>query len=156
ASEVVMAGEAGFVQALREDPTNETTRLVFMDWLQEQDDPVLADRGELMRLQHQLARWVPDLPRRTALQQRCQELREQHEAAWLGPLAGHVLEHRLKQGLFHITLTVEQLLHPDLAGQAEALFRRAWVGEVRLLAHVQGTGLTAPENLGLAAALIQG
>jgi len=150
-----MAGEAGFVQALRADPTNDTTRLVFMDWLQEQDDPVLAGRGELMRLQDELARWVPDLARRSALQQRCQELRQRHEARWLGPLAGYVLEHRLEQGLFHITLTVEQFLNPAFAAQAEALFRQAWVGEVRLLAHAQGTGLSAPENLHLAAALVR-
>ena len=65
-----MTAEDAFLRAILETPDDETPRLVFADWLEEHGDLIQAARGELMRVQCELARWVPDLPRRTALQER--------------------------------------------------------------------------------------
>ena len=76
--------ETGFLHALLEDPADDTTRLVLADWLDERGDP----RGELLRVQRELGRWVPDVVERARLQQRERQLLAEHAAAWLGPLAG--------------------------------------------------------------------
>jgi uncharacterized protein (TIGR02996 family) len=50
-----------FVRALQDDPEDDTTALVFAHWREERGDP----RGEFLRVQRQLAKWVPNLRRRT-------------------------------------------------------------------------------------------
>src|SRR4051794_12735191 len=74
--------ESGFLQALFEDPADDTSRLIFADWLDERGDP----RGELLRVQRELDGWVPDLGRRTALQQRERQLLSGWFATWPDPL----------------------------------------------------------------------
>ncbi len=120
----------GFVQTLVEDPDDLTSRLVFRDWLSDQDDPALRARGELLAIQDELAAWVPDLQRRTSLQRREQELIGDFRAAWLGPLTD--FDHRFERGLVHLTLSVEEFLDPAFAAHAIELFQRGWVRTVRL------------------------
>ncbi len=76
-----MAVELDFLRAMQ-DEDDDTTRLVFADWLDEHGQP---DRAEFIRVQCELARWVPDRNRRTQLQQRQQELLAPHSrvARWL-------------------------------------------------------------------------
>jgi uncharacterized protein (TIGR02996 family) len=45
-----MNEEQGFLAALRAEPKDDTTRLVYADWLEERDDP----RGEFLRLECRL------------------------------------------------------------------------------------------------------
>src|SRR6476659_2584752 len=42
--------EEAFLQAIRERPDDETTLLVYADWLEEQDETVCDARAELLRL----------------------------------------------------------------------------------------------------------
>ena len=72
-----------FLATIREEPDDDTPRLVFADWLEEHNDP----RGEFIRLQCELNRWVPDVDRRSALQNRERELLREHRKKWLGSLA---------------------------------------------------------------------
>src|SRR2546425_101635 len=95
-----MTTEAGFIQALRENPEEET-RLIFADWLDDQGDP----RGEFFRLQTKLAGWVPDLEHREQLHRRCRELLAAHEADWLGPLPALCEEIVWERGQPHLTLS---------------------------------------------------
>lgn len=44
-----MSDEQGFLDALRDDPSDDTTRLVYADWLEERADP----RGEFLRREQQ-------------------------------------------------------------------------------------------------------
>jgi uncharacterized protein (TIGR02996 family) len=37
-----MHDEDGFLSAIRQTPTDDTARLVFADWLDEQDDPIVC------------------------------------------------------------------------------------------------------------------
>ncbi len=41
-----MPDQDGFLSAIRADPADDTTRLVYADWLDERDDP----RGDFVRL----------------------------------------------------------------------------------------------------------
>jgi uncharacterized protein (TIGR02996 family) len=75
-------------------------RLVLADMLEEAGDA----RAEHVRLQCELARWVPELERRTELQAREGELREANEDSWLGPLRNHFLVWEYERGLLHVTM----------------------------------------------------
>jgi uncharacterized protein (TIGR02996 family) len=121
----------GFVQTLQEDPEDHISRLVFRDWLSDQNEKALRARGELMAVQEELTRWVPDLERRSLLQLREQELIGENRDAWLGPLSH--FDHRFELGMAHLTLTSQQFLDPAFAREAPALFQRGWVRSIRLL-----------------------
>jgi uncharacterized protein (TIGR02996 family) len=64
-----MNDEAGFLNAIRDNPDDDTARLVYADWLEERGDI----RGEYLRLEYQLSQ----IPLRLA------QLREQIDPAWL-------------------------------------------------------------------------
>ena len=69
-----MSDEAGFLYALRENPGDDDTRLVYADWLEERGDP----RGEYLRLEHQLR----TIPARLA------HLREGIDRDWIAAVFG--------------------------------------------------------------------
>jgi uncharacterized protein (TIGR02996 family) len=82
-----MKDEAAFLKALRENPADDTTRLVYADWLDERGDP----RAEFIRLRQQHAE----------LTARINELSEQFDPAWLAAVGGPELksqELRLRSG----------------------------------------------------------
>ncbi len=60
-----------------------TPHLILADWLDDHDQ---SERAELVRVQCQLADWVPDWQERHALIQRQDELIAAHQERWLGPL----------------------------------------------------------------------
>src|SRR5688572_8551928 len=100
-----MADHAGFLNAIRVSPDDDTPRLVYADWLDEQGDP----RGEAMRCGVMLARLPEDDPRRTALEQELRHLEERHAGAWLGPLCQRVLRRECSRGLLAVAARAAQL-----------------------------------------------
>src|SRR4051794_34207848 len=66
-----------FVAAIAAEPDEDAHRLVYADWLGENDDP---DRAEFIRIQVRRARG--------GLTRRERQLLKAHAAEWLGPLAG--------------------------------------------------------------------
>jgi uncharacterized protein (TIGR02996 family) len=74
-----------FLQAIRDDPDDDAPRLVLAGWLEEHGGRAGAARAEFLRVPCEWARWVPDLRRRSDLQE---GEREPHLDAeeWLGPL----------------------------------------------------------------------
>src|SRR4051812_28078438 len=84
--EAAMTQDESFLQAIRAEPDDDTVRLIYADWLMEQDDPVRAERGEFIRLQIEHARLPPGHEQRQPLEQRQQELLARHWEAWIGPL----------------------------------------------------------------------
>src|SRR4051794_9100035 len=64
------AHDEAFLEAIREAPEDNVPRLIYADWLSEQSDPVLVARGELIRVQCQLAGLPESAPRREHLLQR--------------------------------------------------------------------------------------
>ncbi len=81
---------AAFLQAIREAPEDESLRLVFADWLDEQEDPL----GEFIRLQFALDPIRDDYsnPRAEPLRRREEQLLSEHGPGWLGPLQS-LVEH---------------------------------------------------------------
>src|SRR5579884_4558649 len=74
-----------FLQAIIEEPDDDTSRLVYADWLDETgDDPARAD---FIRLQIQLTRQGEKAPRHRDLATREWQLFHHNRERWLGPLA---------------------------------------------------------------------
>lgn len=71
------------LRAAKEQPEDDTPRLVLADWLEDHGDP---DRAEFIHLQLRLSRNVTLDAERKAMQTREQELLNRNGGAWLGPL----------------------------------------------------------------------
>ncbi|MBP3957239.1 TIGR02996 domain-containing protein [Gemmata sp. G18] len=50
-----MHEEAGFLSVIRQSPADDTARLVFADWLDEQDDPNCKTKADFIRLELRIA-----------------------------------------------------------------------------------------------------
>jgi uncharacterized protein (TIGR02996 family) len=120
--------ENAFVQGVLENPTDDAC-LAFSDWLEERGDP---RRAELVRVQCELARWVPDLAKRTMLQDRERQLIAENTAEWLGPLHDLCEELHFERGLAHITLKASHFVRRNFAAKASEQMRHSWVQTVRL------------------------
>lgn len=127
-----MTSSTAFIQSLLDTP-DDTTRLIFADWLEEQDDPVLAARGGFLRTEVQLANWVPAVERREALYQQQRQWINQYQNVWLGPLRALCQSWRFERGLTTITLEARRLLGRKFAAHGKELLDNAWVQRVRLV-----------------------
>jgi uncharacterized protein (TIGR02996 family) len=76
-----MSHEA-FLRAVRENPDDDTARLVYADWLDEHGDP---DRAEFIRVQCELAHGAVAEPRRNELKERESEILGAKWAEWTDP-----------------------------------------------------------------------
>src|SRR5438270_1223294 len=76
--------QAAFLNAIRDDPDDDTPRLVYADWLDEQGGIANAARAEFIRVQVGLARLDETAPARPALEDRENELLRAHEVVWVG------------------------------------------------------------------------
>jgi uncharacterized protein (TIGR02996 family) len=77
------AQDEAFVQAILEEPEDDTPRLIYADWLQDQGE---EDRAEFIRGQIALARMPEKGPGRNKLQKRVDKILEAHREEWLRPL----------------------------------------------------------------------
>ncbi len=116
--------EVAFLQALLDEPEDRTTRLVFADWLDDRGDP----RGEFLRVETELAGWVPDHRRRNEMLTRRRQLLADHEANWLGPLRVFANDWLWENGLAYLSVDASCFVTPEFARVAEEWFPRAWVG----------------------------
>ncbi|MBA4067887.1 MAG: hypothetical protein C0501_30140 [Isosphaera sp.] len=122
----------GLIRAVFADPDDDTPRLVFADFLDENDQP---DRAALIRLQC-------ELDRAPARSDRARELRadEKRQLAKLRPTVGTLPEGiraTFRRGFLHLSLDVYEL--PDVGSLPERftrLFRDGWVEVVRLGAYL--------------------
>jgi uncharacterized protein (TIGR02996 family) len=135
-----MNDASAFLEAIRDDPDDVTTRLVFADWLEERGDP----RGEFIRVRCALASWVPELERRAELQRREQELLDQHMREWLGPLQADCSHVDFHLGLPRLTLPVTRFLGWRSAKRMTELFRALSIESVRLTRNVDQLAALAP------------
>jgi uncharacterized protein (TIGR02996 family) len=78
-----MTHQDAFLQAILENPDDDTPRLIYADYLDEHGDP---DRAEFIRVQVALATLPPDDSRRGQLGDRERQLLVEHREEWLGPL----------------------------------------------------------------------
>jgi uncharacterized protein (TIGR02996 family) len=76
-----MHDEAGFLSAIRQTPADDIARLVYADWLDEQDDLICKQKSDFIRLELRMANEASD--DYTALAVRLQILAAQLDPDWL-------------------------------------------------------------------------
>jgi uncharacterized protein (TIGR02996 family) len=87
-----MLDEQAFLQALLDRPDDDTTRLVYADWLLDQDDPVSKQQSLFLRLECELATLPDDSPDRAALDRRLLEIAQNLPIAWTAAVSKRPLE----------------------------------------------------------------
>ena len=84
--------EQGLLDAIREQPNDDTPRRVYADWLDDRNDPDAAARAEFIRVQIALAKNCDGQGNpltettREALRRREEELLAAHRTTWEQPL----------------------------------------------------------------------
>jgi uncharacterized protein (TIGR02996 family) len=112
-----------FLQAILQAPDDDTPRLVYADWLEEQGELIGVARAEFIRIQ-----CVSAQRSSAVLAYREQELLDQYGDVWSRPLRGLVRECRFHRGFIDtVTMGLAIFLH-----RAEALFQRAPVQHLHL------------------------
>jgi uncharacterized protein (TIGR02996 family) len=81
-----MTQDESFLAAISAEPDDDAIRLIYADWLMDQDEPSRADRGEFIRLQVERALLPLGVPEAEKLQQREELLLQRNWEAWIGPL----------------------------------------------------------------------
>ncbi len=76
-----MSTETGLLRAIRDMPNEDTPRLMYADYLDEEGDPA---RAEFIRVQIERSQLPEHDPRRVPLEDREHELLAEHECAFLG------------------------------------------------------------------------
>jgi uncharacterized protein (TIGR02996 family) len=87
-----MHDEAGFLSAIREAPADDTARLVFADWLDEQDDPACQPKAAFIRLELRMAEAPGDAPNRTESLAHLRSLAVNAPHSWLAVVSHVELE----------------------------------------------------------------
>lgn len=164
-----MRSEHDFLDALRESPDDDELRLVFSDWLEDQDD----GRADLLRLQVERRRLAPDDPAQAGLVGRQHDLLRRAMHGWLAPLRPYNVSLLRGNGLLAVAmpeghlraLDADQLRQPPwhwvdglrlygLSDEFAATFAAAALGHFRHLdlsanhLHLDGLrGLAAASHL---------
>lgn len=122
-----MSQGKSLLQAILDDPDDVPRRLIYADWLEEQDDPIGRLHAEYIRIEHRLDHLPDDHPAAASLGQRHAELWEKHNQAWFGELF-HLVESLDETWCgFPDAITVST---KDFLRNAEAIFALAPVREV--------------------------
>jgi uncharacterized protein (TIGR02996 family) len=141
-----MKHEPGFLRAICDDPDDDTPRLIYADWLEEQGDA----RGEFIRVQCELARSHMPTPRHLQLLEREKELLARYRQEWDVPLQRLSTNRTYRRGFIEIVRlqTTDFLKHADeiftstplrglrlsLPGPLiSELVRIPWLSRIRLL-----------------------
>jgi uncharacterized protein (TIGR02996 family) len=121
-----------FLEAILQDPDDDTPRLVYADWLEEQGDSARAARAEFIRVQCALAggelppRW------RAGLERREQQLLDEHGKEWVQPV-----RRRLRSWKFHRGFLDEvEVPSHRFISCADLLFRQAPIQHIHLVRSV--------------------
>jgi uncharacterized protein (TIGR02996 family) len=77
-----------FIDAILEDTEDDTSRLVYADWLEEHGAEADCARAEFIRIGCEVARLPPNSPRRAELERREDELLAAHGRNWCRDLPG--------------------------------------------------------------------
>lgn len=120
--------ETGFLRAICEDPYDHVSRRIFADWLLEQNDPALNERGEFIQLQFALAEGAVPRERFRQTIQRQRELLERHREAWEAPIRGLTRGHEYRHG-FAERVTLDAV---HLVGGFQDLVQQTPVARVQL------------------------
>jgi uncharacterized protein (TIGR02996 family) len=87
-----MADEGSFLPAVLANPADDLPRLVYADWLDEQQTEEASRKAEFLRLECQLARSTPPKRERVRIGKRLQVLAAELETDWLAVVSKVWLE----------------------------------------------------------------
>jgi uncharacterized protein (TIGR02996 family) len=114
-----------FLQAIIENPEDDTHRLVYADWLEENGDELGMAHARLIRVQCDLANLPADDPRRAELEEQEACLLDTHGKTWTKPLrklgfgSKVARRFRFRQGF----LAEGKMSATDFVNRAEKLFK---------------------------------
>src|SRR5579862_3542121 len=91
---IPMNDEQRFLQAILAAPDDDTPRLIYADWLEERGDV----RAEFIRVQCELARLSPDEPQYPDLEERAEDLIDEHGETWAGKVKSIVTDYEFRRG----------------------------------------------------------
>jgi uncharacterized protein (TIGR02996 family) len=117
-----------FLEAILQNPNDDTPRLVYADWLDEQGDPPSAARAEFIRIQCVLANGYLPTRRRADLERRQQEFLEQYRNEWAQSIRRLVRTWDFHRGF----IDEVELFASRFLSYAGRLFRQAPIQHVRL------------------------
>jgi uncharacterized protein (TIGR02996 family) len=143
-----------FLDDVKAHPEDDGPRLILADWLEDHGDP----RGELVRVQCQLARLPADNPHRPQLEERERALLAEHLPTWLAGLPGIARHAEVCRGLIRLWLYAEQI-QPWLEGPFRATEACAWVDGVwghNLRANALFTSVAVAARAGLVSLRLSG
>ena len=112
------------VRNILENPDDVTVRLVYADWLDEQDNP----RGEFIRLQCRLAEMDEDDPARQPLVARERQLLAAHKSTWRKEAPAWPRAVKFRRGFPEVVVCTAR----EFLKQGAGLFRRAPVVSLTL------------------------
>jgi uncharacterized protein (TIGR02996 family) len=118
-----MSHDDAFIQAIIDNPDDDSPRLVYADWLEENGRP---ERADFIRVQCALAHLPHGDPRREALEARERELLEGHQEEWAGPLEGMVEKLEFHRGFIEaVRIEPEDFLThaPEMLDSAPILLK---------------------------------
>jgi uncharacterized protein (TIGR02996 family) len=104
-----MPDEGSFLQAILTNPTDDLPRLVYADWLDEQQTDEASRKAEFIRLECQLSRSTPPKKQRKRVGQRLQVLAAELDTSWLAVVSKVELENCGVQFEFECPKRWEQL-----------------------------------------------
>jgi uncharacterized protein (TIGR02996 family) len=114
--------EASFLRSIAKEPDDDTSRLVFADWLEERGE---AARAEFIRVQCELASAGLAEERRHALRLRERALLDAHRREWCGAFGLPVEDVRFERGLIAGVRPASwkggKLLHPAISPRLATL-----------------------------------
>jgi uncharacterized protein (TIGR02996 family) len=118
-----MTQDDAFLQAIIENPEDDTPRLVYADWLTDQDNP----RGEFIRVQCRVARMDGADPIRKMLETSEGELLARHQEQWLGSLRPLLSRWTFRRGFLDSVV-----VSPGILLQTSAIYWPATVRRVEV------------------------
>jgi uncharacterized protein (TIGR02996 family) len=145
-----VSDESALLAAIRANPDEDTPRLVYADWLDEQGGASNAVRAEHIRLQIERAHIDEDdlnpevVARRKELGARIGPIEKKYKKAWGAELTGKKGPLRGRDCFFHLRRGFPEQAHAPadrLIAEGEALFRLAPITNLNVKA-------LTPENLG--------
>lgn len=123
---------AAFLSAIASSPDDDTARLVYADFLDEQGNTGDAARAEFIRVQMRLAGLDDTHPDRPALEDRENELLRAHEHGWVGPISAQLARGLRRWRFERGFLDTVQISTRTLSASGAALFKAHPVSKVRL------------------------
>jgi uncharacterized protein (TIGR02996 family) len=109
-----MHEETGFLAAIRLTPADDIVRLVFADWLDEQDDSTCKTKAAFIRLELQMAEAPEQSLNRIRWTNKLQKLASQIDPAWLAAVSHPKLEACRMAFRFQCPKQWEQLTPTDV------------------------------------------